>query len=80
MESSTQEVYRVVFKSYPDVLNAEQVAEMLGICTKTVYKLVKRGDLPALKVGRQYRVAKVNVIKYMKMLQLPASDISAPTK
>lgn len=79
MENSTQEVYRVVFKSYPDVLNAEQVGEMLGVCTKTVYKLVKRGDLPALKVGRQYRVAKVNVIKYMKMVQLPA-PISAPTK
>jgi len=68
MEISSQEIYRVVFKEYPDVLDVKQVSNLLGICDKTVYKLIAEGSLPALRVGRQHRITKVNVMKYMKVL------------
>ena len=68
MEISPQEIYRVVFKEYPDVLDVKQVSNLLGICDKTVYKLIAEGSLPALRVGRQHRITKVNVMKYMKVL------------
>lgn len=27
---------------YPDVLTVEEASELLGVCTKTVYSLIKR--------------------------------------
>ena len=37
---------------YPDVLTVEEASELLGVCTKTVYSLIKKGDLKKLNVGR----------------------------
>ena len=34
------------------MLNAREVAQLLRISLPTVYRLVKRGDLPAYRVGR----------------------------
>jgi len=68
MEISTQELYSIVFKEYPDILDVKQVSEVLGISTKTVYKLIKDGSLSSLKVGREFRVSKVILMKYMKVL------------
>ena len=45
MEISTQEMYRIVFKEYPEVLDVKQVSQLLGVSTKTVYKLIKEGSL-----------------------------------
>ena len=43
VEISTKEIYRIVFKEYPDVLDVKQVSQLLGVCDKTVYKLIKDG-------------------------------------
>ena len=67
MELSTNEVYRIVFKEYPDILDVKQVSKLLGISTKTVYKLLRNGALDSLKIGREFRIPKVNVMKYVKI-------------
>ena len=72
MEISTQELYRIVFKEYPDVLDVKQVSKLLGVSTKTVYKLLKDGSLPSLRVGREFRIPKVMLMQYMKVLGPPA--------
>ncbi|MEN3005456.1 helix-turn-helix domain-containing protein [Dehalobacterium formicoaceticum] len=74
VEVSTHEIYRLVFKEYPDVLDVKQVSKLLGISTKTVYKLINNGTLPCLKVGREFRILKVTVMKYMRAFGIP--DIS----
>jgi len=61
-----------MFKGYPDVLNVKQVSEILEISTKTVYKLIKDGSLSSLKVGREFRIPKVMLMQYMKVLGPPA--------
>ena len=38
------------------LLTYDEVADLLGITVRTVYTLVKRGDLTALKVGGSSRV------------------------
>ena len=38
------------------LLSIEEVAEILGLEYKTIYRLVRNGELPAAKVGRVYRV------------------------
>ena len=74
MEISTQEMYRIVFKEYPDVLDVKQVSQLLGISTKTVYKLIKDGSLPSMRVGREFRIPKVILMKYMKVLGQSPSE------
>jgi len=74
MDIDTKDIYRVVFKEYPDVLDAKQVSALLGVSTKTVYRLLHEGSLASLKVGREFRIPKVNVMKYVKILGSPSSE------
>jgi excisionase family DNA binding protein len=71
MSVSTQEIYRLLFKEYPDVLDVKLVSKLLGVSTKTVYKLINNEDLPCLKVGREFRILKVAVMKYMDAFETP---------
>ena len=67
MDINTQEIYSTVFKEYPDVLDVKQVSTLLGVSTKIVYRLLNSGALDSLKVGREFRVPKVNVMRYVKI-------------
>ncbi len=49
--------------------NQEQLSEILSVSTKTVYKIIRSGELSHMKTGREYRVPKVMVLRYMKLLQ-----------
>ena len=71
MDLSTQEIYRIVFKEYPDVLDVKQVSVLLGVSTKTIYRLLREGKLESLKIGREFRIPKVNVMKYVKVFDSP---------
>ena len=44
----------MIKKSY---LTVEDVAKRFGVNVTTVYRLVQRGALPALKLGGQWRVS-----------------------
>ena len=68
---STQEVYRATFKDYPDVLDVKQVSTLLGVSTKVVYRLLRDGSIVSLKIGREFRVPKVNVMRYVKIFSSP---------
>lgn len=48
-----------------EALNAIEVAELLNITKNTVYELVKRGELPAYKVGKKLRIDKSDVKEYI---------------
>ncbi len=54
-----------IFKDYPDVVSVEQLMEMLQIGQVLAYKLVKSGAIKSRKVGREYKIPKVNVIAYL---------------
>ena len=71
MDISTNEIYRVVFKEYPDILDVKQVSMLLGVSTKVVYRLLRDGSIVSLKIGREFRVPKVNVMKYVKIFGSP---------
>ena len=69
MALNSREIYRITLRDYPDVLNVPQIGEVLGVSTKTVYKIIRGGELSYLKTGRSYRVPKVMLLQYMKLLQ-----------
>lgn len=66
---SAKELYSSVFKGYPDVMNVKQVGELLGVSTKTVYKLIHNGSLASLKVGREFRIPKVYLMRFFELLE-----------
>ena len=54
--------YRNMLRGHPEVLDVAQTSRILGVSTKTVYKLIRDGALPALKVGREYRILKPSIL------------------
>jgi excisionase family DNA binding protein len=46
-------------------LTVQEVAELLRVSSMTVYRLIKAGDLPAVRVGRSFRVRDVDVEAYL---------------
>lgn len=47
-------------------LTVAEVARQLRVSNMTVYRLVKGGELPAVKVGRGYRVRETDLLKYLQ--------------
>lgn len=58
-------------------LNAIEVAELLKITKNTVYELIKRGELPAYKVGRKLRVDREDVENYINKQKSSNSSIKS---
>ena len=54
-----------LFANYPDVVTVEQLKEMLQIGHVLAYRLVKSGEIKSKKIGREYKIPKANVIKYI---------------
>jgi putative molybdopterin biosynthesis protein len=48
-----------------DLLTAEDVAQKLRIKKYTVYELIKRGELPSSKVGKQVRISQADIDRYL---------------
>lgn len=52
-------------KEYPNALSVSEVAEILRICKKTVYKLIHKGEIHAVRIGSEFRVSKRSLHRYM---------------
>ena len=48
------------------LLTAAEVADELRVSTMTVYRLIKGGELPAVRVGRNYRVRRSDLDSYLE--------------
>jgi excisionase family DNA binding protein len=46
-------------------LTAAEVASLLRVSTMTVYRLLKAGELPSVRVGKSYRVREDDVDAYL---------------
>jgi len=68
MDLSVNDAFRSVLRDYPDVMNIEQMSKALGISRKTGYKLLKEGTILAMKVGRTYRIPKIHILSYLRVL------------
>ena len=60
-----KENYQMMFTSYPDLVDINQLKEMLGIGITLAYRLVRNNTRQSLKVGRQYKIPKTSVIAYL---------------
>jgi len=48
-----------------ELLTVNEVADLLRVSNMTVYRLIKSGDLPALRVGKNYRIRESDVDVYL---------------
>jgi excisionase family DNA binding protein len=46
-------------------MTVAEVASMLRVSTMTVYRLIQAGDLPALRVGKSYRLRSEDVDQFL---------------
>jgi len=60
-----KENYQIMFTTYPDVVTINQLKDMLGIGITLAYRLVKQNTIKAMKIGREYKIPKANVIAYL---------------
>jgi len=59
-----------MFREYPDVVGIEQMCEMIGgISTKTGYKMLRENKIKSYKIGRTYKIPKINIIMYLNVLK-----------
>lgn len=47
-------------------LTVQEVASVMRVSTMTVYRLIKSGELSAVRVGRSFRVSEVDVDAYLE--------------
>lgn len=61
-----KETYTLMFTDYPDIVNLTQMRKMLGGISNTLaYRMLREKKIKSKKVGREYKIPKVNVIKYV---------------
>lgn len=53
-------------------LTVAEVARQLRVSNMTVYRLVKAGHLPAVRVGRGYRLREADVLHYLETRYMDA--------
>ncbi|MHB9131014.1 MAG: helix-turn-helix domain-containing protein [Armatimonadota bacterium] len=47
---------------FPEMMTVEQASAFLQCSTRNIYDRLRSGTLPALKVGREWRISKSEVI------------------
>ncbi|MBI1968116.1 MAG: helix-turn-helix domain-containing protein [Gemmatimonadetes bacterium] len=51
----------------PDLLTAKQIAEYLQLSQRSIYRLLERGELPATKIGGQWRFRKAAIDEWIDL-------------
>lgn len=55
------------------IMTVEEVAEFLKLSKITIYKLVKKGQLPGFRVGNSWRFRKDKILEIISK-QMPGTD------
>lgn len=59
------EISNYLYKEYPDCVNVVQLQNMLGIKRTKAYELLKNGSIKSIKIGKDYKISKLNIISYL---------------
>lgn len=62
--------YREALDAYkqerlPVVLTAAEAMDLLGVGKNTMYRLLKSGELPAVRIGRVWRIQMEELSRYL---------------
>ena len=57
------------------LLTAAEVADQLRVSTMTIYRLIRSGELAAVRVGRNYRVRQRDLETYLDSQVVDPADL-----
>lgn len=64
--------------SAPPLLTVAEVAELFRVSSMTVYRLIRNGELPAVRVGRSYRVREDDLQAYLQAQVVDPDSMELP--
>lgn len=56
------------------LLTVGEVAQMMRVSNMTVYRLIKSGQLSAIRVGKNYRLRNVDIDRYLSERAVRVGD------
>ena len=59
-------------------LTTEEVLEYLQVNLRTIYRLIKAGKIPAVRVGRQYRFRKRDIDAWLESQRTRGARVAGP--
>ncbi len=63
-----------------DLLTTRQVQEILQVDRTTIYRMVDAGQLPAVRVGKQWRFARAEIESWLRTQMAPAAPGASGTR
>ncbi len=63
-----------------DIMTVAQVAEYLQLNKLTIYKYIREGKLPAVKLGRTFRVLREDVHWFLDAQRIAPAEKAAPPR
>lgn len=63
-----------MFEEYKSILTVAEVAEAMDISRSAIYKMVKSGELPCIKIGKSVRFEKIKLIKAFEKMQINSQE------
>lgn len=64
-----------MLNNYSDVLTVKEVAQALGICENSVYRLIHQKVIGSIKVGRKILVPKICLVDYLNSARYTVSHL-----
>jgi len=59
------------------LLTVQEAAELLRVSRNAAYDLVARGELPAIRLGRQIRISRALIEGWLSGHRLPGEEVTA---
>lgn len=57
-----------------EILTLPEVAQLLKVAQKTVYSMAQKGQIPAFKVGGQWRFKRVDIDQWIEQRKAASRD------
>lgn len=57
----------------PRLMNAEQVADLLGMDVEWVWKMSRRGEIPTITLGRSRRYRRDAILRWLEEIEAKPS-------
>lgn len=67
------------FKSRPAVLTVQELAHYLRVHRSTVYRLLRQGQVPAFKIGSDWRFSVQEIDRWQAEMMSPLSSSADQT-
>lgn len=53
-----------------ELLDTEDIVRYLNVSTKTIYRYIKARQLPAMKVGKRFKIHRADFLKFLEARKL----------